>query len=242
MVSVYKEKIALWDWYEAECVSSTNDEIRQLVPQCGKYIAISAKRQTGGRGRRGHIWREGEGNLYFTFSMELNVEELSRFVCLVGLSLAETLLEKSPQSDVKIKWPNDVFISGKKISGILIEKIDNGLWAIGIGVNIAVAPEIANVEYKTGSLYESGIMLDRIEFLRYYLAKFASVMERYQTEGFKPLKEQWLGLALNYRQQICIKTEKNVKNGEFAALDDNGYLMLRTDSGMERIVAGDLFV
>ena len=53
MLPVYKEKIALWDWYEIESTGSTNDEIKRLVPSSGSSVALSAIRQTGGRGRRG---------------------------------------------------------------------------------------------------------------------------------------------------------------------------------------------
>ena len=223
MLPVYKEKIALWDWYEIESTGSTNDEIKRLVPSSGNSVALSAVRQTGGRGRRGRGWQEIEGNLYLTFSVDIPAAELSRYVCLIGLSLAETVKEIAPQSDVRIKWPNDVFLGG-------------------IGVNVAAAPDLSGTAYKAGSLKENGIMLDRIEFLHYYLAKFASGLEQYRREGFLPLKERWLSLALNRRQKISVKTETAVKTGEFLTIDDNGYLMLKTGEGIERIVAGDLFV
>lgn len=242
MLPVYKEKIALWDWYEIESTGSTNDEIKRLIPSSGNSVALSAVRQTGGRGRRGRGWQEIEGNLYLTFSVEIPAAELSRYVCLIGLSLAETIKEIAPQSDVRIKWPNDVFLGGKKLSGILLENICGSLWAVGIGVNVAAAPDLSGTAYKAGSLKENGIMLDRIEFLHYYLAKFASGLEQYRREGFLPLKERWLSLALNRRQKISVKTETAVKTGEFLTIDDNGYLMLKTGEGIERIVAGDLFI
>lgn len=103
-------------------------------------------------------------------------------------------------------------------------------------------PNCPEPGYEAGSLKENGIMLDRIEFLHYYLAKFASDLEQYRREGFLPLKERWLGLALNCRQKISVKTETAVKTGEFLTIDDNGYLMLKTGEGIERIVAGDLFM
>ena len=142
MLPVYKEKITLWDWYEIESTGSTNDEIKRLVPSSGSSVALSAIRQTGGRGRRGRGWQEIEGNLYLTFSLDIPAAELSRYVCLIGLSLAETVKEIAPQSDVRIKWPNDVFLGGKKLSGILLENICGSLWAVGIGVNVAAAPEL----------------------------------------------------------------------------------------------------
>lgn len=236
------EKISLWKWYDVESTSSTNDEIKNIVKESTEPVVVSAKRQTGGRGRRGRKWQGIEGNLYFTYSLEILPEELSRIVCLVGLSLAKTTQKLAPRKQVQIKWPNDVFLEGGKLSGILFENIKENLWGIGIGVNIAGAPALENQPYKAMSLKECGILLDRIDFLRYYLQNFAADLAEYRQKGFAGIKEQWLKMALNYRKTITVKTEKAEKTGIFLKLDDNGYLILKTSAGEERILAGDLFV
>lgn len=241
MSYTFKEKIALWEWYDVPSVESTNDEIKKL-PVFEKPVVISAVCQTKGRGRRGHIWQEKTGNLYFTFSLNIAVADLSRYVCLIGLSLAKTVQSLSSESVIKIKWPNDVFLNNKKISGILLENIKNDLWAIGIGVNIASSPEISNAVYQAGSLKENGIILDRTDFLRYYLKNFVEDLRLYQEKGFAPLKEQWLSLAMNLNKEITIRNENVEKTGVFLTLDDNGYLLLKTNKGTERIIAGDLFI
>ena len=242
MSLVYKEKIVKWDWYDADSVISTNDTVKEKVCEFGKNIVISAIHQTGGRGRRGKKWQEIVGNLYFTYTQEAEAQELSKIVCIVGLSLAKVITSLSPQSDVKIKWPNDVFLEGKKMSGILIENIEKNIWAIGIGINVAGAPVLERENYQATSLKENGIVLDRTEILRYYLEQFSEDMKEYHHNGFKNIREQWLGKAKNYHQEIMIKTEKETKKGRFEDLDDNGYLILKTTQGTERIIAGDLFV
>ena len=78
--------------------------------------------------------------------------------------------------------------------------------------------------------------------MRYYLENFASDLAAYRQNGFAGIKKQWLEMAMNYRQKITVKTEKDEKTGLFAALDDNGYLILQTSAGEERILAGDLFI
>ncbi len=237
----YKQNLSGWEWYEAETVTSTNDEIKNLAVG-NAAVVLSAVCQTGGRGRRGRSWQPVIGNLYFTYTLDIAPKELSRVVCLIGLSLAETVIAAAPQADVKIKWPNDVFLGGKKLSGILLENLSDTHWVVGIGVNIVAAPQLSNASYAAGSLQENGIMLDRTDFLRYYLAKFAETMQAYRDKGFAPLKKRWLELALNYRGRISIKQENETKTGLFSALDDNGYLILKTETGEERIVAGDLFI
>ena len=241
MSCLYKEKIANWDWYDAECVSSTNDEIKKLVKP-NTSIVVSAIRQTSGRGRRGRTWNGIDGNLYFTYNLAIQLPELSRIVCLIGLSLARTVKSFLPQNTVQIKWPNDVFLEGKKLSGILLENIQEDLWAIGIGVNIVGKPNLENSSYQATALKEYGFQLDRTDFLRYYLQNFAEDMVKYRQNGFAAIREQWLNMALNLQQEIVVKTEKETRKGIFLTLDDNGYLILKTEQGQERIIAGDLFI
>ncbi len=239
----FNHKIAQWDWIDVTKTTSTNDEIKKLINTTeNENIVVSAKKQTAGRGRRGRKWQAIDGNLYFTYSLKISPEELSRVVCLIGLSLAKTVQSLLPTKTVQIKWPNDVFLEGKKISGILLESLGNNLWAIGIGVNITSAPLLENSAYEAISLNECGLRVDRIDFLHYYLQNFAQDLAIYNKEGFALLKEQWLKLALNYQKQITVKTETSEKTGKFLTLDDNGFLILETPHGEERIMVGDLFI
>lgn len=244
MLFLSSAKISQWNWYDVEKTTSTNDEVRNIINETGESMfAVSAKSQSGGRGRRGRKWQGIEGNLYFSYSMEILPEELSRMVCLIGLSLAKSIQSLAPSKKIQIKWPNDVFLEGGKISGILLENMRDNLWIIGIGVNVVSAPKLENTSYYATSLKECTIMIDRLDFLRYYLQNFAADISRYKKEGFAALREEWLHLALNYKKEITVKTENSEKSGIFLTLDDNGYLILKTKSGKEeRIIAGDLFV
>lgn len=243
MSCLSNQKIALWNWYDIKNTTSTNDEIKKIINETGEtMIAVSAKFQSGGRGRRGRKWQGIDGNLYMTYSLEIIPEELSKMVCLIGLSLAKTIKNLAPNKKVQIKWPNDVFLEGGKISGILLENIKDNLWGIGIGINIEGAPKLENISYRATSLKECAINIDRTDFLRYYLENFVKDINRYKQEGFSSLKEEWLSLALNYQKEITVKMENTEKKGIFLTLDDNGYLILKTETKEERVIAGDLFV
>lgn len=237
----YKEQICRWAWYEAPSIGSTNDAIKKWNKD--KFPAIlSAVKQTGGKGRRGRTWLSVEGNLYFTFSEQIDLHELSRFVCIIGLALAKTVKKFEPKADVKIKWPNDVFLAHKKLSGILIENISDNLWAIGIGVNIEGAPQIIDMPYQATSLLDNDIKTDRIAFLKAYFKQYEEDLLTYRQQGFGVLKDEWLRLALNLNQEITIKNDEKSQKGVFLTLDDNGYLILKTEDKAERIIAGDLFI
>lgn len=241
MSSFYKKKIAQWSWYDLKMVISTNDTIKEL-PKEKLPAVISAEEQTGGRGRNGRKWQGIEGNLYFTYSLSVPWNELSRYVCIIGLSLAKTIKAISPSADVKIKWPNDIFLSQKKVTGILIENMTEDTWAVGIGVNIVASPQIKDMPYRATSLKENGINIERTQFLEQYLQVLTKTIDEYKNNGFVSIKQQWLDLALNLGKIIRVKNGDNIKTGQFLTLDENGYLILKIEDKEERIIAGDVFI
>lgn len=241
MLLHYKGKIGQWKWFDEDCVSSTNDAIKNCQQQDFPLV-ISAKQQTAGRGRRGRHWIAGEGNLYFTFSLTIPTEQISIYVCLIGLSLAKTVQHLDPAAKIKIKWPNDIFLNGKKLTGILLENIAAEQWAVGIGVNIMVAPKLSESPYQATSLKSNNIITTRENFLHQYLEVLSQDLRDYQQNGFSDLKEQWLALAMGIDEEISIKNERVTQKGVFLTLDDRGYLILKTEHGQEKIIAGDLFL
>ncbi|MBR5154847.1 MAG: biotin--[Alphaproteobacteria bacterium] len=240
---LYTSKYAIEDFevYELEETTSTNDELKSISNIKPNHL-ITAIKQTQGRGRRGRTWEALLGNLYFSYSFEIAPQELSRLVFIISLSIAQSISEISKEDLVKIKWPNDVLLNDKKVSGVLLENIKDNIWAIGIGVNIVSSPKLPSILYQATSLQEEGIMLDRKEFLHYYLTNFNKNYKTYKKEGFSKIKTQWLEYAKNYQQTINIKTEKETKTGIFSAIDDDGYLILQNTNKEEKIIAGDLFI
>src|SRR5690606_16714456 len=108
---------------------------------------ISARRQSEGRGRRGRAWESDSGNLAATLLTVTRKApaEAAQITFIAALAVADLLDAYAPPSLVTIKWPNDVMLAGQKASGILVESgahASGGLWlAVGIGVNLAQAPE-----------------------------------------------------------------------------------------------------
>ena len=237
----YKKKIAEWKWFDEQTVTSTNDIIKELSKE--EYpVVVSAVEQTAGRGRRNRKWVSKTGNLYFTLSLEIKPQEISRYVCLIGLVLAKTITEISPLCQPKIKWPNDIFLKDKKLTGMLLENIKEDIWAVGIGVNIADSPKLINQAYEATSLKENGILTTREIFLEKFLNNLSKMQKQYRQQGFTPIKDEWLKQALNLGKEIIIKNEKDEKRGKFLTLDENGYLILKTNQGKQKIIAGDLFL
>lgn len=130
-------------WFREEC-GSTNDEARALGEAgVGSGAVIVAQRQTAGRGRRGAAWIAPEGEA-LAFSVLLRPQAprgtWSRLALAAGLAVADAIEELGLTA--RIKWPNDVWIAGRKVCGILVEAGDAfAIVGIGINVNVQAFPE-----------------------------------------------------------------------------------------------------
>ena len=122
-------------------VGSTNDEALSLGRAGAAHgTAVAARRQSAGRGRRGHVWESPEGNLYLSVVLrpEVTPARVMGLAAACGLGVTDVLRGAS------LKWPNDVLAHGRKLAGILVETArdrDDRLFAVcGVGVNVRRAP------------------------------------------------------------------------------------------------------
>jgi len=230
-------------------VDSTNDEaLRRATSGEGAPFWLTADRQTGGKGRRGRSWISDGGNLFATlvYPAGLLPAEIGRLPLVTAVVVHATLGNLlAENADLKIKWPNDVLIGGRKISGILIEQHqigDQALVAIGIGINIQSRPEIEN--YPTACLadWRADLTADLVwSELDHQFARWIAVWSA--ENGFGSVRTQWLLHAAGFGEAIVIAGEKGSKAGIFDSLDENGYLILRHDDGsVERIATGDVIL
>jgi BirA family biotin operon repressor/biotin-[acetyl-CoA-carboxylase] ligase len=123
--------------YRFNEIDSTNKFLREKEDILEEDVAI-AKIQTAGRGRRGNKWSSTEGAALFSFVLKhddgIEEDQYMKLPLLVGYSLLYSLKEIE-DLDYKFKWTNDLYLDEKKISGILVEKI-NSNYIIGIGLNL----------------------------------------------------------------------------------------------------------
>ena len=125
-----------------DCVGSTNDEARAAARAGAAHgWCVAARRQSEGRGRRGHVWASPEGNLYLSVVLRPQVApaRLAGLAAACGIGAARALRAVAPAGDVRLKWPNDLLARGRKLAGILVE-VEGGAAVCGIGVNVAAAP------------------------------------------------------------------------------------------------------
>lgn len=230
-----------WQWLNVEETTSTNDLAKNHnIPPEAKALIITAKRQTAGRGRRGRQWISHTGNLFFSQLISTDID-ISKLTFITSVSIAETLSDLTNGLTIGIKWPNDVLVNNKKICGILIEQADNVNVIIGVGVNLKSHPDNRDIIYPTIDLASLGFSISCKDFLQNYLSKFDNNMNICQ-QDFALIRQKWLEHALYINSLIKVSLKDIVEEGIFKGIDEQGLLLLETNSSIKKIAAGDVFL
>jgi BirA family biotin operon repressor/biotin-[acetyl-CoA-carboxylase] ligase len=232
-------------------VGSTNDEAKAFARLgATEGTLVWALRQESGRGRRGRAWNSPEGNLYSSVVLRPGrpPAEAAQISFVAALAIADTAEAVLPEgADIRCKWPNDVLIHGRKVSGILLESEpaeDGGLgWLVlGVGINLRHFPE--GTDYPVTSLTAEGAPpLEPAGLLEIYAANLARWYGRWREGGFTPIRDAWIARATGLGGPVVVRLADRTLTGTFADLDSDGVLLLDADdgSGRQRIAAGDVF-
>ena len=147
--------------FKFKSVTSTNDVAINLIKEKKKKIGcIYADIQTRGRGTRGRRWVSAHGNLFGSifFPLRKNYPPFNEFSIINPVIISSVIEHFCEKKKISFKWPNDVFVNGKKICGILQELItlnSKKFLIIGIGVNVISNPNINNKYQATNILLET---------------------------------------------------------------------------------------
>lgn len=234
-----------------DSVSSTQDEARQWVTQGAPHGAlILAEEQTSGRGRLGRLWHSPKGKgVWMSIVLKSDTPFLYppqlTLLSAVALCRAVRILTGL---DVGIKWPNDLLIGEKKVSGILLESVETKaketviVAGIGISVNLLLNDYPESLKLKATSLkIESGKTIDRQELIVLFLKQFEDLFELYLREGFSPILTLWEAHSLTLNREVSLRTPKGILTGLAVRLDDTGALILRASDGNEqKVFSGDI--
>ncbi len=224
-------------------VGSTMIEAARIAPQIPTWVM--ARRQTAARGRRGRVWHMPDGNFAASLAMRPGDDpaRLALRSFVAALALRDALLPHAGLATLTLKWPNDVLLNGGKVAGILLEST-RGLLVIGIGVNLVVAPEPAQVEQgawrPVSLLAETGVRVAPEDFLTALAAALAQWEDRFATFGFDPIRNAWLAHAARLGEQIIARTPRDTHAGRFDTVDEAGNLVLTTTAGRVTLPAADV--
>ena len=195
-------------------IPSTQDYAHDLIASgaVSNKTIVKALAQSAGRGRYRRSWVSHHGNLYVSFIYKIQ-ERDPKLSYAVAVAIAETLVDfgLKPQ----IKWPNDVLIDGKKISGVLIEYSQNFV-VVGIGINVQTCPTVK--EYKTTKMNKY-VDVDINDVLSVLMKK----MEKWRNKNFETVREHWTDFAIALNKII----QYHGKPAELIGLNEDGALILR---------------
>lgn len=209
-----------------------------------------ARRQRAGRGRQGRIWQSPPGNLHASLLISgVAPRAAAQLGFVAGLALHEAVADVARLAPprLQIKWPNDLLLDGAKLAGILLEaETAGGVTGvvIGLGVNVAAAPE--GLPYPATCLAASnpGVEGEAV------FAALASALGRRLAEwsrpseagSFEEVRRLWLARAAGLGQTIRVRLASGDRLGRFEGLDAVGRLILAGEAGREVIDAGDVFL
>jgi BirA family biotin operon repressor/biotin-[acetyl-CoA-carboxylase] ligase len=232
-------------------VASTNLECMERARSGDEgRLWITAVRQTGGRARRGRSWVSEPGNLYSS----LLLIDPAPWAALASLPLAVTVAVEAAVSSalpaeaaqtLRIKWPNDLLIGGRKTSGILIEaeQLPDGRRAvvIGCGINVAHRPEAGL--YPTTCLAEQGSAVTPQDLFAQLVVTMDSALRLWdQGRGVAAIRDAWIERAQGIGEPVTVNLPDRQIHGLFDGIDVEGRLMLALPDGSRQTIAsGDVF-
>lgn len=235
--------------YYDECRSTNSLATEQGSVGFEQPTWFVAARQTNGRGRRGRVWSSNDGNLFCSLLTRLDADmsALATLPYVVALAVRDTFVELGCNPDiVRCKWPNDVLISEKKSSGILIESSagDRGsvdFVVIGIGLNLAHYPTDAQFP-ATCLSNEVGEKVPTSVAFKVLAHRLKTRLSEWNPASVAELVQEWVSVSWGLKERREIRTAGESFMATLNGLDTKGGLELVLDDGSKRtLYAGDVF-
>ena len=237
--------------YILPCATSTNDIVKALAQRgAPEGTVVLAEQQTRGRGRYGRTFASpAKVGIYLSLLVRPQVDtiRLPQLTLAIAVATAEALVEYCALP-VRLKWPNDVEIHGKKVAGILSEAV-LGTGAspkaiIGIGINVNTALEHLPPElhqHVTSLALASGHPWPRLPLIACLLAHLERLYQAFQQGDIAPILQRWLHYGQILGRQVRFTYEDSAGTGTVVGLDEDGALLVQHTDGMrQRLVAGEV--
>lgn len=231
-------------------IASTNDRALELCADAELPVPflVIADQQTSGRGRGANRWWSSDGAILCSVILDATEYQLpeSRWPQIsltVGAAVCRTLQSRlGSQTAVGLKWPNDVWLNGRKAAGILVEipAARRGRLVIGIGLNVNNSFANAPPELRllaTSMRDETGIESDRREVLRHLLQQLDEDLRRLSAVD-SSLPKRWQSLCVLRDRTVSLNASQQSITGICLGIADDGALRLQTPAGEQRLYGG----
>lgn len=233
-----------------DTVESTNDEAARLAGEGAEDGTIVwAKEQTKGRGRMGRNFASPRGNLFVSLVLrpDCGVGQAAELSFVAALAVGDAIGSVGPPlAEVRYKWPNDVLLNDRKVSGILLESrlAPGGAldWLIlGVGINVVGHPEETSYPATNLRFEGTGADVTEVVMLQAFCRHFLGWTNRWLEDGFAPIRQTWLSHAKGIGESVEVALGAETVKGVFREVDAHGGLVLEAASGGRRVItAGDV--
>ena len=236
-----------------QTIDSTNITARsEAEKKSSEGTLVVADTQTQGRGRRGRDWSSPQGaGIYMSLLLRpiMEPEQAMKITLMTAVAAAEAITTETGLP-VRIKWPNDLQVNGRKIAGILTEistemDVINYI-IVGIGINVNTKQKQFDPELKeiaTSLFIEAGREFSRVRLIQAFLVE----MERYynilQTHGFVDILNVWKKLSDTIGKQIDVILINKTFSGVAMDVDKDGRLIVKDNQGViHHFFSGDVSI
>ncbi len=235
-------------------VTSTQDKAKKFARRgLAEGTVITAETQTQGKGRLGRRWVSPKGGIWLSVILrpEITPMEVPKMTMIGSLAVAKAIAELT-RMEVKLKWPNDVLIRPipgiefKKVCGVLTEmvsevsQVNYVITGLGINVNNRIPPTLRATAI---SLKEAiGRNLPKQKLLRKVLEKFDKYYLDFRKQGMGPILKECKGISAVLDKEVKIECADRIIEGKALDIDEYGALIVETEDGKKRVVAGDVTI
>lgn len=228
-------------------IDSTNQYLLDRMDTLSSGDACIAEYQQAGRGRRGRQWFSPFGaNLYMSmyWRLEQGPAAAMGLSLVIGIVMAETLQQLGAQ-DVRVKWPNDLYLQDRKLAGILVELTgktgDAAQIVIGAGINLAMrGAEAAQINQGWINLQEAGIKIDRNHLAARLINSLREALPLFERDGLTPFTERWKALDNFFGRPVKLLIGEREIYGVARGIDKQGGLLLEQDGELKSWVGGEI--
>lgn len=228
-------------------IDSTNQYLLERMHEMESGAACIAEYQQAGRGRRGRQWFSPFGaNLYMSmyWRLEQGPAAAMGLSLVIGIIIAETLRSLGAD-DVRVKWPNDIYLNDRKLAGILVELTgktgDAAHIVMGAGINLAMrTADASQINQGWINLQEAGVSVNRNELAAHLINNLREALPLFEQEGLTPFVTRWMVLDNFIDRPVKLLIGEREVHGIARGIDSQGGLLLEQDGEIKAWVGGEI--
>ncbi|MNE26471.1 Bifunctional ligase/repressor BirA [compost metagenome] len=228
-------------------VDSTNQYLLDRLAELTSGDACIAEYQQAGRGRRGRQWISPFGaNLYLSmfWRLEQGPAAAMGLSLVIGIVMAE-VLQRLGAEQVRVKWPNDLYLNDRKLAGILVELTgktgDAAQLVLGAGINMAMRETNASqIDQRWINLQEAGITIDRNELAAKLLNELRNSLRQFEIDGLAPFISRWRKLDNFIDRPVKLLIGEQQIFGIARGIDQQGALLLEQEGVIKPFIGGEI--